>query len=121
MKGRVEHRCPFWPGFLVPKTQKAPAKKAAAKKTPAAKKAVAKKIQKKVVAKAAKPSAAKKAAKGGLPMKTAMSAPAAPQPKAASLSPGSPAMMQRMTDSLRKMGDSSARASLGYVASIVSA
>ena len=87
----------------VPATKGA-AKKASAAKTPAtkkvaAKKAPAKKVAAKVVAKVAKAPLAPKVAKS-----TPAVASAAPA-KSGGLSPGSPAFLQKMTDSLKKMGD----------------
>jgi hypothetical protein len=92
-----------------PATKKVPAKKTAAKKAspakaPAPKKVATKKAPTKKVA--AKVSA--KVAKALLPSKVARPAPAvasAPPTKSAGLSPGSVAFLQKMTDSLRKMGD----------------
>ena len=100
---------PAKPPAKKPAAKKVPARKAAAKKTSpakapatrkvATKKAPAKKVVAKVVAKVAKAPLAPKAAKCA-PV-VASAAPA----KSAGLSPGSPAFLQKMADSLKKMGD----------------
>lgn len=105
----VKGGLPAKPPAKKPAAKKVPAKKAAAKKAspakaPAAKKvatkkAPAKKVAAKVVAKVGKAPLAPKAAKS-----TPAVASAAPA-KSAGLSPGSPAFLQKMTDSLKKMGD----------------
>ena len=89
--------------------KKAPAKKVASKpiaKTPVAKKVAAKKTSPtKAAAKKVQPPAAKKAAKANPPAKVAKPALVAESAKASNASPESSAMLQKMTDSLRKMGD----------------
>ncbi len=89
--------------------KKAPAKKAASKpvaKAPVAKKVAAKKTSpKKAVAKKVQPPAAKKAAKANSPAKVSKPVPVAANAQASSASAGSSVMLQKMTDSLRKMGD----------------
>ena len=89
--------------------KKAPAKKVASKpiaKSPVAKKVVAKKTSpKKAAAKKVQPPAAKKAAKASPPAKVAKPVPVAANAQASSASAGSSVMLQKMTDSLRKMGD----------------
>jgi NTP pyrophosphatase (non-canonical NTP hydrolase) len=89
--------------------KKAPAKKAASKpiaKTPVAKKVAAKKTSpKKAVAKKVQPPAAKKAAKASPPAMVAQPVPVAANVQASNASAGSSVMLQKMTDSLRKMGD----------------
>ena len=89
--------------------KKAPAKKAVSKpvaKTPVAKKVAAKKTSpKEAVAKKAQPPAAKKAAKASPPAKVAQPVPVAANAQFSSASAGSAVMLQKMTDSLRKMGD----------------
>ena len=89
--------------------KKVPAKKAASKpiaKTPVAKKVAAKKTSpKKAAAKKVQPPAAKKAAKSSPPEKTAKPAPVVTNAQASNASAGSSVMLQKMTDSLRKMGD----------------
>jgi NTP pyrophosphatase (non-canonical NTP hydrolase) len=88
---------------------KAPAKTAASKpiaKTPVAKKVAAKKTApKKAVAKKVQPAAAKKAAKVSPPAKVSKPVAVAANAQASSASAGSSVMLQKMTDSLRKMGD----------------
>ncbi|MBE2243355.1 MAG: nucleotide pyrophosphohydrolase [Burkholderiaceae bacterium] len=88
--------------------KKSPAKKAASKpfvKAPVPRKVGAKKsLPKKAAAKKAQPPAAKKAAKVSPPVKVEKPAPVAANAQASSAS-GSSAMLQKMTDSLRKMGD----------------
>jgi NTP pyrophosphatase (non-canonical NTP hydrolase) len=85
--------------------KKAPAKKTAAKTTVAPKPGGAKKTAaKKAAAKPAKPTAAKKASKVAKPKKGAVPEPVGShQPKAGRPSPDSPAMLRKMTESLRKM------------------
>ena len=105
----VKASLPAKPPAKKPAAKKVPATKAAAKKaspakTPAtkkvaAKKAPAKKVAVKVVAKVAKATLAPKVAKS-----TPAVASAAPA-KSAGLAPGSPAFLQKMTDSLKKMGN----------------
>ncbi len=105
----VKARLPAKPPAKKPAAKKVPATKAAAKKaspakapaakTVAAKKAPAKKVAAKVVAKVAKAPLAPKVAKSNPAVASA--APA----KSAGLSPGSPAFLLKMTDSLKKMGD----------------
>ena len=89
--------------------KKVPAKKAVSKsiaKTPVAKKVAAKKTSpKKVAAKKVQPPAANKAAKASPPAKVAKPAPVAANAQASGASAGSSVMLQKMTDSLRKMGD----------------
>ena len=89
--------------------KKAPVKKAVSKsiaKTPVAKKVAAKKTSpKKVAAKKVQPPAANKAAKASPPVKVAKPVPVAANAQASSASAGSSVMLQKMTDSLRKMGD----------------
>jgi NTP pyrophosphatase (non-canonical NTP hydrolase) len=89
--------------------KKASAKKAASKpiaKAPVARKVAAKKTSpKKAAAKKVQSPAAKKAAKAGPPAKVAKPAPVAANAQAGSASAGSSVMLQKMTDSLRKMGD----------------
>jgi hypothetical protein len=89
--------------------KKAPAKKAAVKsvtKAPAAKKAVAKKAQaKKVVAKKAPPVAAKKGKKAGASAKAVKADPHSSGVQPGSAGAGSLVLLQKMIDSLRKMGD----------------
>lgn len=88
--------------------KKAPAKKAVSKpiaKTPVAKKVAAKKSPpKKAAAKKAQPPAAKKAAKVSPSVKVAKVLPVAANAQASGASAGSSVMLQKMTDSLRKMG-----------------
>jgi NTP pyrophosphatase (non-canonical NTP hydrolase) len=102
------------PRSAVPATKKAAAKKAPAKKaaskpvakTPVAKKVAAKKTSpRKAAAKRGQPPAAKKVTKASPPAKVAKPAPVAPNAQASNASAGSSAMLQKMTDSLRKMGD----------------
>ena len=85
------------------------AKKAASKpiaKTPVAKKVAAKKTSPtKAAAEKVQPPAAKKAAKANPPAKVAKPALVAVNAKPSNASPGSSAMLQKVTDSLRKMGD----------------
>ena len=105
----VKATLPAKPPAKKPAAKKVPAKKAAAKKAapaeaPATKKvtatkAPAKKVAAKVVAKVAKAPLAPKVAKS-----TPAVASAAPA-KSAGLSPGSPAFLQKVTESLKKMGD----------------
>jgi NTP pyrophosphatase (non-canonical NTP hydrolase) len=89
--------------------KKAPAKKAVSKtiaKTPVAKKVAAKKTSpKKAAAKKVQLPAAKKAAKATPPAKVAQPAPVGANAQSSSVSAGSAVMLQKMTDSLRKMGD----------------
>ena len=89
--------------------KKVAAKKAASKliaKTPVPKKVAAKKTsQKKAAAKKVQPPAAKKAAKASPPAKVAKPAPVVTNAQVSSASAGSSVMLQKMTDSLRKMGD----------------
>ena len=88
--------------------KKAPAKKVASKpiaKTPVARKVAAKKTSpKKAVGKKVQPRAAKKAAKASPPAKVAKPMSVAANAQAGSASAGSSVMLQKMTDSLRKMG-----------------
>ena len=89
-------------------TKKPAAKKVAAKKVPtkkvATKKAAAQKVTaKKSPAKKVAAKAAKKTVKAIAPVKGAK--PTVPEPKAGSASAASQALLQKMTDSLRKMGD----------------
>ena len=105
----VKATLPAKPPAKKPAPKKVPATKAAAKKASpakapatkkvAAKKAPAKKVAAKVVAKVAKAPLAPKVAKGNSAV--ASTAPA----KSGGLSPGSPAFLQKMTESLKKMGD----------------
>ncbi len=85
------------------------AKKAISKpvtKTPVAKKVAAKKTSpKKAAAKKVQPPAAKKATKASPPAQLAKPASVAGSAQASSASAGSSVMLQKMTDSLRKMGD----------------
>jgi NTP pyrophosphatase (non-canonical NTP hydrolase) len=89
--------------------KKAPAKKAVSKpiaKAPVAKKVAAKKTSpKKAAAKKVQPAAAKKTAKASPPAKVANPLPVTANAQASNASAGSSAMLQKMTDSLRKMGD----------------
>lgn len=89
--------------------KKAPAKKAVSKpiaKIPSAKKVAATKTApKKAIAKKVQPPAAKKAAKASPPAKVVKAAPVAVDVQANNASVGSSVMLQKMTDSLRKMGD----------------
>ena len=86
--------------------KKAPAKKPAVKQTAAAKPPATKKAAaKKTPAKKAAAKKAEKTAKGSEPAKVVTPAPAPGQPKANSMLPASPVILQKMTDSLRKMGD----------------
>jgi NTP pyrophosphatase (non-canonical NTP hydrolase) len=89
--------------------KKAPAKKAASKpiaKTPVAKKVAAKKASPtKAAAKKVQPPAAKKAAKASPRAKVAKPLPVTANAQASNASAGSSAMLQKMTDSLRKMRD----------------
>lgn len=89
--------------------KKAPAENAASKpiaKTPVAKKVAAKKTSPtKAAAKKVHPPAAKKAAKAGPPAKVAKPVSVAANALASSASARSSVMLQRMTESLRKMGD----------------
>jgi NTP pyrophosphatase (non-canonical NTP hydrolase) len=89
--------------------KKAPAKKAVSKpiaETAVPKKVAAKKTsQKKAAAKKVQPPAAKKAAKASPPAKVAKPAPVVANAQVSSASAGSSVMLQKMTDSLRKMGD----------------
>ena len=89
--------------------KKVPAKKAVSKsiaKTPVAKKVAAKKASpKKAAAKKVQPPAAKKAAKASPPAKEAKPASVVTNAQASGASAGSSVMLQKMTDSLRKMGD----------------
>jgi hypothetical protein len=78
-------------------------KQTAVAKSVAAKKAAVKKTS--AAAKRVKPPGVKEAANRGQLAKVMTSAPARVQLKASSMSPASPAMLQKMTDSLRKMGD----------------
>ena len=100
---------PAAPSATKAAAKKAPAKKAASKaiaKTPVTKKVAAKKTSpKKAAAKKVQPSAAKKAAKASPPAKVAKPLPVAANAKASNASVGSSVMLQKMTDSLRKMGD----------------
>jgi hypothetical protein len=79
-------------------TKKAATKKVAAKQAPAKKAAT-----KKAVAATTKSPAGKKTAKSTHPVKTAAPASAATRPEAGDPLPGSPAMLRKMTESLRKM------------------
>lgn len=89
--------------------KKAPAKKAASK--PIAKATMAKKVAaketspKKATAKKVQPPAAKKSAKASPPAKLARPVSAAANAQASNATAGSSVMLQKMTDSLRKMGD----------------
>ena len=89
--------------------KKVPAKKAASKpiaKTPVAKKVAAKKTSPtKAAAKKVPPVAAKKAAKAGTPAKVTKPVSVAANAQAGNASAGSSVMLQKMTESLRKMGD----------------
>jgi len=89
--------------------KKAAAKKATAKKVapkPIAKTLVAKETSpKKAAAKKVQPPAAKKAAKASPPAKVVKPLPMAATAQAGDASAGSSVMLQRMTDSLRKMGN----------------
>jgi hypothetical protein len=89
--------------------KKAPAKKAASKpiaKAPVPKKVAAKKTSpKKAVAKKVQPPAKNKAAKASPPTKVSKPVPVAANAQASSALVGSSVMLQKMTDSLRKMGD----------------
>ena len=100
---------PAAPSATKAAAKKAPAKKAASKaiaKTPVTKKVAAKKTSpKKAAAKKVQPSAAKKAAKASPPAKVAKPLPVAANAKASNASAESLVMLQKMTDSLRKMGD----------------
>jgi NTP pyrophosphatase (non-canonical NTP hydrolase) len=97
------------PRPATPVAKKAAAKKAASKpiaKAPVAKKVAAKKTSPtKAAAKKVQPPAAKKAAKVSPPVKVAKPVPVAANAQASSASAGSSVMSQKMTDSLRKMGD----------------
>ena len=97
------------PRPAAPAAKKTAAKKAASKpiaKIPVAKKVAAKKTSpKNAAAKKVQPPAAKKAAKARPQAKLVKPAPVAANAQASSASAGSPAMLQKMTDSLRKMGD----------------
>ena len=105
----VKATVPAKPPAKKPAPKKVPATKAAAKKASpakapatkkvAAKKAPAKKVAAKVVAKVAKAPLAPKVAKSTPAVASAATA------KSVGLSPGSPAFLQKMTESLRKMGD----------------
>ena len=104
---------------VFPAVKKAAAKKAPAEKTaakpaakfpaarqPAIKKVAAKKVPaKNAAAKNAQPRAAKKSVKANAPAKTARQTTAAGAPNLTGTPALSPAMLQKMTDSLRKMGD----------------
>jgi hypothetical protein len=81
----------------------AAAKKAATKKVPAKKAPAKKAATKKAVAATTKSPAGKKTAKSTHPVKTAAPASAATRPNAGDPLPGSPAMLRKMTESLRKM------------------
>ena len=94
----VKAGLPAKPPAKKPAAKKVPAKKTAAKKASPAKAPAAKKVAAKVDAKVAKAPLAPKVAKSNLAV---ASAPA----KSGGLSPGSPAFLQKMTDSLKKMGD----------------
>ena len=100
----VKATVPAKPPAKKPAPKKVPATKAAAKKAspakaPATKKVAAKKVAAKVVAKVAKAPLAPKVAKSTPAVASAATA------KSVGLSPGSPAFLQKMTESLRKMGD----------------
>ena len=83
-----------------------PAAKAPAAKQPAIKKVAAKKVPaKKAAAKKAQPPAAKKSVKANPPPKTVKQTTVTAAPNASGGSAVSSAMLQKMTDSLRKMGD----------------
>ena len=97
-----------------PVAKKAAAKKASAKKSvakplakqPAAKKVAAKKVPaKKAAVTKVQPPAAKKILKANLSVTTAKQTPAAAGPDSVGASAVSPLMVQKMTDSLRKMAD----------------
>jgi NTP pyrophosphatase (non-canonical NTP hydrolase) len=100
---------PATPAAKKTAAKKAPAKKAVSKpiaKTPVAKRVVAKKTSPtKAAAKNVQPPAAKKGAKASPPAKVARPVPEAANARGSSASAGSSAMLQKMTDSLRKMGD----------------
>jgi len=84
-----------------------PAAKAPTAKQPSVKTVPAKKVpaKKAAAAKKAQPPATKKTVKGKPSAKTAKQTPVAVEPKAGSALGVSPVMLQKMTDSLRKMGD----------------
>ena len=100
---------PAKPPSKKPAAKKVPAKKAAAKKASPAKAPAAKKVAtKKAPAKQVAAKVVAKVAKAPLAPKVAKSTPAvasAATAKSSGLSPGSPAFLQKMTESLRKMGD----------------
>ena len=81
---------------MKPVTKAPAAKKAVAKKTPAKKVVAAKKVP---------PVAAKKGVKAGPSTKTVKATPVASNAQPGSAAAGSAVMLQKMTDSLRKMGD----------------